>query len=175
MADNPCILGIDPGADSGAIAFYFAAHPEIISAEDMPCADHSVDAVTLAARIEQMRPDMCVIEAVSAMQGWGVSSTFKFGVSYGIIRGVVLACRVPLHFVTPGRWKKYHGLTSDKDESRAKALSLWPSSTDFSRKKDHGRAEAALLARYGAETIWRRGEASWTGAAQDNGLTSKRA
>ncbi len=156
LTDNPCILGIDPGATSGALAFYFPAFSSQISAEDMPTADKCVDAVTLAYRIEQMRPDMCVIESVSAMQGWGVSSTFKFGVSYGMIRGVVLAQKVPLHFVAPGRWKKHFGLSTDKDESRALALSLWPSSPHFMRKKDHGRAEAALLARYGAEKLWKR-------------------
>ena len=156
MTDNPCIMAIDPGSDSGAIAFYFPSRPDLISAEDMPCADHVVDAVTLSSRIEQMRPDMCVIEAVGAMPGQGVSSTFKFGVSFGIARGVVLASRVPLHIVSPVKWKKHFGLIGkDKDASRGQAISFWPSSAHFARKKDHGRAEAALLARYGAEKIWR--------------------
>lgn len=156
MSENPCIMGVDPGV-SGAIAFYFSAYPNVISAEDVPVTGNDIDAVTLAARIEQMRPDMCVIEAVGAMPGQGVSSTFKFGCSYGIVRGVVLAQKVPLHFVSPQRWKKYFGLIGeDKDASRKKAQHLWPSSDHFGRKKDHGRAEAALMARFGAETIWRR-------------------
>jgi len=41
----------------------------------------------------------------------------------------------------------------DKEKSRALAIQFWPGCGFFSRKKDHGRAEAALIARYGAETI----------------------
>jgi hypothetical protein len=41
-----------------------------------------------------------------------------------------------------------------KEQARALALGLWPGCTDtFARKKDHGRAEAALLAKFAAETI----------------------
>jgi crossover junction endodeoxyribonuclease RuvC len=59
----------------------------------------------------------------------------------------------PLHLVTPAKWKRYFGLDADKEKSRALALRLWPSRSDlFTRKRDHGRAEAALLARYFAET-----------------------
>jgi hypothetical protein len=65
-----------------------------------------------------------------------------------------LAEQVPLHLVTPGKWKKHFQLTSDKEQSRELAIRLFPGSAfQFNRKKHHGRAEAALLARYGAETI----------------------
>ena len=49
------------------------------------------------------------------------------------------------------KWKRHYGLNSEKERARALALRLWPTSEHFGRKKDHGRAEAALLARYGAE------------------------
>jgi hypothetical protein len=80
------------------------------------------------------------------------SSTFKYGVAYGALRTVVALCNIPYRLVTPGKWKNHFGLDSDKEKSRALALQFWPGCGFFSRKKDHGRAEAALIARYGAET-----------------------
>ena len=109
--------------------------------------------MTLAKRIREMQPAVAVIEQVGAMPKQGVSSTFKFGASFGLVRGVVLALGVPLHHVTPGVWKKHFRLNSDKEKARALALRFWPASEHFSRKKDHGRAEAALIARYGAEGL----------------------
>ena len=146
-----CILGCDPGV-SGALAFYFPAAPDMISAEDMPLAAGDIDGATLASRIKQMRPDLAIIERVHSMPKQGISSTFRFGQSFGVIIGVVAALEIPVRFVTPGRWKKHYGLGADKEHARARALQLWPARSElFSRKRDHGRAESALLARLGAE------------------------
>ncbi len=150
---NLCIFANDPGA-SGAGAFYFTAHPETVSVEDTPLADGRVDGATLARRLEIMRPDLAIIERVGAMPGQGVTSMFNFGAAYGTVIGVVAALKIPVHFVTPGKWKKHFGLSADKEEARARALQLWPARAElFARKKDHGRAEAALIARFAAETI----------------------
>lgn len=145
-----CILGIDPGL-SGALSFYFPSEPALISAEDVPVVANEIDVATLAQRLAQIRPDVCFIERVSAMPKQGVASTFKFGMAFGMVRGVVAAAGIPMHLVTPQTWKRHFRLDSDKEKARALALRLWPSSTCFGRKKDHGRAEAALIARYGAE------------------------
>ena len=147
-----CILGVDPGL-SGALAFYFPASPSHIVAEDIPVAGGAIDAATLAQRIAQMRPTMAVIELVGAMPKQGVSSTFKFGRAFGTVIGVVAALGIPTHFVAPTRWKRHFRLNANKDDARALALRLWPTAECFSRKKDHGRGEASLLARYGAETL----------------------
>ncbi len=146
-----CILGIDPGM-SGALAFFFTSHPDTVSAEDAPVVAGMLDGATLAARIRQMAPDVAIIEQVGARPGQGVSSMFRFGQAYGIAIGVVAACGVPVRFVVPTKWKKHYGLSSEKEDARSRALQLWPGRAElFQRKKDHGRAEAALLARYGAE------------------------
>jgi crossover junction endodeoxyribonuclease RuvC len=153
MTGLRCILGIDPGI-SGAIAFYFPEYPERISTEDMPIADGQVDAVTLSKRLTIMAPDICVMERVGAMPGQGVSSTFKFGRAFGTAIGVVGALKLPLIFVAPTKWKGHFRLSADKEQSRALALRLFPAiSEQFERKKDHNRAEAALIARYSAETL----------------------
>ena len=142
-------LGIDPGI-SGAVAFYFPSKAGNISAESMPTAGGEVDAGTLAQRLVQLRPTLTVVEGVASIAGQGVASTFKFGTAYGTARGVILALGIP-DLVAPSRWKAHFRLNANKEKSRALALRLWPSCRHFSRKKDHGRAKAALLARYGAE------------------------
>jgi crossover junction endodeoxyribonuclease RuvC len=51
---------------------------------------------------------------------------------------------------TPSRWKKALGLNGEAEASRARAIETWPNRADlFARKKDHNRAEAALLGLYG--------------------------
>ncbi len=143
-------MGVEPGL-SGALAFLFPEH-NAVGAEDMPTAAGDVDVATLAARIAQLKPDVAVVEHVASRPGQGVASVFKFGCGYGMVRGVVAAAGVPLHLVAPSRWKKYFGLDADKENARALALRLWPTRSDlFGRKRDHGRAEAALIARYWAE------------------------
>jgi hypothetical protein len=146
-----CILAVDPGL-TGAIAFLFPAQ-DAITVDDMPVAGGDVDAATLFARIAQMRPDVAIVELVASRPGQGVASVFKFGCGFGMVRGVIAASGVPLHLVSPAKWKRHFCLDADKENSRALALRLWPSRSDiFGRKRDHGRAEAALLARYFAET-----------------------
>lgn len=154
-----CILGIDPGL-SGACAFYFPGEPEGLTAEDLPIAGNEIDAAQFARRLRQMRPTVAIIERVNAMPKQGVASTFKFGQAYGTVRGIVQGLDIPLHLKTPATWKKHFNLSADKEAARALAIRLWPACTAFSRKKDHGRAEAALLARYAAEAILRTGEAA---------------
>lgn len=148
-----CICGIDPG-QTGAVSFYFPAYSERIAVDDMPLVDKRVDVANLAARIKQMAPDIAVVESVAAMPGQGVSSSFRFGVAFGEVIGVLGALQIPVHLVSAVRWKKHFRLDSDKEKSRAEALRTWPSRHElFARKKDHGRSEAALIAKFGAETL----------------------
>jgi len=141
-----CICGVDPGL-SGAIAFYFPCAPDRVAAEDMPTVAGQIDSATLAGRIAQMRPDVAIVERVSARPGQGVSSTFKFGASYGAVIAILAALQVRTVLVPPGVWKKHFRLSADKEASRALALRTFAKTPEhFARKKDHGRAEAALMA-----------------------------
>ncbi len=147
-----CIMGIDPGA-SGAVAFWFPEHPDKISVYDVPLVDGEINCAALATIINNYQPELAVIEQVSAMPKQGVSSTFKFGVAYGMARGVAGALFIPQRYVTPGKWKRFYGLPADKEKARELAINTWPASEHFRRKKDHGRAEAALLAKYGSTLV----------------------
>jgi len=147
-----CVLGIDPGV-TGGVAFYFTADPSSIIAEDIPVVDGEVNIAALKQRIAQLNPDMAVIERASSMPKQGVASTFKFGAAYGALRAIVACLGIPTHLVAATKWKRHYSLNTDKEKSRGLAIRYWPDSDAFSRKKDHGRAEAALIARYGAEVI----------------------
>jgi crossover junction endodeoxyribonuclease RuvC len=145
-----CICGIDPGL-SGGVAFFFPAAPDRVLAEDIPVVAGELDCATLARRIIQMRPDVAIVERVSAMPGQGVSSTFKFGRAFGSILGVLAALEIRTVLVAPAVWKKHFRIDADKEKSRALALRTFAKTPEhFARKRDHNRAEAALLTLYGA-------------------------
>jgi crossover junction endodeoxyribonuclease RuvC len=141
------LLAIDPGAISGAYAAFFESGA--VTVGDLPTADGQVDAATFHALVREMSPMAAVVERVASMPKQGVASTFKFGMSVGLVHGVLLANGVPVHLVVPSKWKKNWGLLhQDKDAARALALRLYPNVTGLSRKKDVGRADALLMGQY---------------------------
>lgn len=143
------VLGIDPGSVSGAWALLAPLQtPPLALCGDIPVSDRMVDGAGFARLVESLAPDVAVIEHVGPMPKQGVSSSFKFGRGVGTLHGVLAALRVPVVTVTPTLWKRSYALGSDKEKARALAIRLWPALPDLSRKKDHGRAEALLLARW---------------------------
>lgn len=88
-----------------------------------------------------------VIESVHSMPGQGVSSSFKFGMAFGMAIAIMERINCPWSLVTPQKWKKEMGLTSDKNESLEMARKLWPNAP-LARKMDNGRAEALLMAEW---------------------------
>ncbi|PON75705.1 MutS [Parasponia andersonii] len=81
-------------------------------------------------------------------QGW-----WSGGFGYGLWIGILVALGFSVVPVPSFSWKKkfeLSGSTSTKDDSRRVASTLFPSmSSLLKRKKDHGRAEALLIAAYG--------------------------
>ena len=142
-------LGVDPGL-TGALAWLCGGE---ITVADMPVVAGEVDVDAVARLLRNDPPGRAVVERVHSMPGQGVASSFKFGMSYGAILAVVVVAQIETHLVTPNVWKKHYRLTADKEQARAMAIRLWPGCGLFSRKKDQGRAEAALLAKYCMEVI----------------------
>ena len=95
-----------------------------------------------------------VVEHVTAMPGQGVTSMFNFGQSFGVIKGICAALKLPIYFVRPTKWKKHFNLIkTHKDASRTKAIEIYPEiSSQLSRKKDSNKADAILIARYFKDT-----------------------
>lgn len=152
------IVGIDPGA-SGAIAF-FDPKGGTLHVHDMPVMEIERSgktkreiSPTLLANIlhDDHGHNIVWIEKVGAMPGQGVSSMFQFGRGVGMIEGVIAAEGLSLNYVTPQAWQKAVGVRGGKDGSRLRAMELFPKYSDLFRlKKWDGRAEAALIAWYGA-------------------------
>ena len=145
------ILGIDPGL-SGAIA-WVSDDGHLIRVADMPTVEvngkKKVSPQMLVALLEDYDDaKMVAIEDVGAMPGQGVTSTFNFGYSAGILAGVCAGLRMPTSFYRPAVWKRAAGVPADKGAARQMAQRFWPGCRDFDRAKDDGRAEAALLARW---------------------------
>ena len=95
-----------------------------------------------------------VVEHVTAMPGQGVTSMFNFGQSFGVIKGICAAMKLPIYFVRPTKWKKHFNLIkTHKDASRTKVIEIYPNiSAQLSRKKDSNKADAILIARYFNDT-----------------------
>jgi len=153
-------MGIDPGA-FGAVAILDKDSRELVVI-DMPTLKvkrgprvvNQVDAHMLA---EAVRPhvtgnEKALLEKTWAMPGQGVSSTYAFGRAGGIVEGVLAGLSVPFQLIPPATWTKSMRTFGGKDGSRQRAQELFPDYAHlFARKKDDGRAEAALLACYAAE------------------------
>jgi crossover junction endodeoxyribonuclease RuvC len=158
------IMGIDPGL-SGALSYLDRG---VLKLFDMPTTGagkkRAVNADAVAEIIENIgaapddndRPDAAFLEHVHAIHGVDAGSTFRFGESFGVIRGIVAALRIPIFLIPPKLWKKALGLPADKEAARGLAIDLFPKfAALFARKLDHNRAEAALLAWYGNRMLGR--------------------
>lgn len=146
------ICGIDPGR-AGAIAWLSEAG-HLVEVRDLPVTKEGLMPAVLAEWLRERTVTHAFLERVAARPGAGVSGMFNFGRGYGQIEGVLAAAGVPVSLVTPSKWKADLRLPADKSASRARAARLWPGLAGcFSRVKDDGRAESALLGLYGCNTL----------------------
>lgn len=143
--------GFDPGL-SGAFAIYDDLEP--VAVLDFEQSDLGfMDPRLVYDELTYWNPSVAYVEKVHSMPKQGVASTFKFGVNYGILLGLlgVFGCEVVS--VTPQTWKKDLGLIkAEKDAGRQLAIQLFPEMADMlSRKKDHNRADALLIGYWGVQ------------------------
>lgn len=159
------VLGIDPGG-TGALALLDARGLDL-RVEDMPVHRVSrgsgtkaeLDVHAFERLVCSMAPDACYFERVHGQDGDGVSAAFNFGEITGAARALCVAHGSRFIRIAPYKWKKEMGLVGKaKDDGRAMATELWPSMAEaFARKKDDGRADAALIAEYGRRDLVRLG------------------
>ena len=168
------IFGIDPGI-SGAICVLKGEEGRIIEVYEMPTMidgkknKRQVNGAEVTNifkkelinennRIESSenyeKIAKVVVEHVTAMPGQGVTIMFNFGQSFGVIKGICAALKLPIYFVRPTKWKKHFNLIkTNKDASRTKVIETYPNiSSKLSRKKDSNKADAVLNARYFNDT-----------------------
>lgn len=148
------MLGIDPGATGAVAIMSDAGH--LIEVTDLPHIKGSGLSGAMLAEYLREWDDFrhAFLERVAARPGAGVSGMFNFGRDYGVIQGVLAALLIPVTLVTPAKWKGDLRVPADKDAARARAAQLWPGAAgQFARKKDDGRAEAALIGLWGAQSM----------------------
>lgn len=157
------VIGVDPGA-TGALAVIESG--SLVRVDDMPTTTRrggglAVNPALLRDLIREILRAhngayfIAAIEDVHAMPGQGVSSMFAFGRSLGQIEAVLLCMGLPITWVRPQAWKKAAGLIgAEKDAARTVAIERWPTRAEaFKRKKDCGRADAALIAAHVARGL----------------------
>ena len=155
------IFGIDPGV-SGAICVL--KEGKILEVYEMPTMidgkknKRKVNGAEVTniflKELNNKYKAKVVVEHVTAMPGQGVTSMFNFGQSFGVLKGICAALKLPIYFVRPVKWKKHFNLIkTNKDASRTKVIEIFPYiSSKISRKKDSNKADSILIAKYFEET-----------------------
>ncbi len=155
------VIGIDPGL-SGAIAIL--EEKKVIGVFEMPVMAegkknkrqlNSAQLVNIIQdNLNNKEEAIIVVEQVNAMPGQGVTSMFNFGQTFGAIKGVCAALKLPIFFVRPSKWKKHFELiNASKDSSRTKVIEMYPTlSNQLTKKKDVNKSDAILIARFYFET-----------------------
>ena len=151
-------VGIDPGLRGGLAALDPAG--AVVGLWPMPVAGGEVHAAGLADLLRSLRcldshqdVGRVCLEKVSAMPKQGVSSTFRFGTGWGMVRGVCAALAIPVVLVPPTVWKKQVllGLPHDKAGAVQFCASRWPTADlvlPGCRVPHDGLADALCLADY---------------------------
>lgn len=153
------ITAFDPGKQA-SWATYDTSRPDIIEIGDVdtsgigrlmrPCGVHILELIRDS--------DLVLIEEVGTRPKEGSSSAFTFGMAFGSLLAVVQSANKPLRTVTPKQWSVQLRLKDSAGETDKKAAAvslvkeLWPSSREYLvHKKDHNRADAALMIRWFVE------------------------
>lgn len=147
-------VGIDPGADGAAVLLDHDGN--FICQELFKEATLHDVADTLAEWIDIAEGQIvAMLEQVGSMPKQGVSSSFKFGRSYGQLEGLLTGLRIAYKYVAPAKWKRAMGCiappnstqTEKKRIDKAAAQRLWPAV----RKITNSNADAMLIAKYSTE------------------------
>jgi crossover junction endodeoxyribonuclease RuvC len=136
-------VGIDPGATGACALLNENDHYDILDWED-----EFVLSETISEWKEIYNIKIVVVEAQHSMPKQGVSSTFKFGINYGLIRGVLAAQKVHTELVSPQVWQRV--MLHNADGPDTKSRSLVSARRHFPnlqlKKSQHGRSDAILMA-----------------------------
>lgn len=165
------VLGVDPGGN-GAFAIYDTDSRRLVSVEDMPVWFQAVgrrkrkriDALALAEQFdmyEVLGVELVVMEAVGGRTGQGAAAGFVFGYGVGLIYMAALYSRLVIETIPPATWKKIMNVPgktkADDSAIIARADELFPHDRHLFRGERGGkkvdRAEAAMLARFGADHV----------------------
>jgi crossover junction endodeoxyribonuclease RuvC len=137
-------IGIDPGK-TGAAALIHDEGQELLDWPGSPAL--------VVDRLTDWRFDydvrLAALESVHAMPKQGVTSVFHFGENFGTWQGILAALGIPFLMPRPREWQRGLVRPSDGPDTKSRSLAvarrLFPDAP-LTRKKDHNRADALLLA-----------------------------
>lgn len=147
-------IGVDPGASGSICAINEKAFPVLTFALKDSTDEDIIEALTMmkGARL----PMSGVLERVHAMPKQGVSSTFKFGASFGALGAHMAWAGIRRELVSPHKWQQSLGCLSrgNKNVTKRKAQEMFPSV-----RVTHAIADGLLLALYALKFgIWKEEE-----------------
>lgn len=150
------ILGIDPGVNGGmALIDTEKLNSKVFSFSDKTEVD-------IAIAFAEVKCALAFIEKVHSAPGQGVKSMFTFGQSYGFLRGLLVANKIPFWEITPQEWQRIlgvptrNGKTYNEHKKILKGLAqrLYPSiSVDYSTADSLLIAHAGVI-KYKRENYW---------------------
>lgn len=113
------VIGIDPGRKGGVAVL---AEDRIIELCELPWGGKELNARELFVMLAKYSPadPFVYLENVHAMPGQGVVSMFNFGMSFGMIKGIVAALGYPMYLPAPQTWKAV--ILKDTDKSKQAAM-----------------------------------------------------
>lgn len=171
------ILGVDTGIN-GACALHvpgeIIAGPEQLF--DIPTIgsgkQREIDYARLRDMIWLVRPTHAFVEKINAFVPkddetgepikWGATSMLKFGGAFYAIKAVICCLNIPCRELNAAEWKaafSLRGGKENKDASRHLVIQRHPEVAALIPLVKHGhRAEAKLIAVYGARKLRREGE-----------------
>lgn len=154
------IAGVDIGL-SGAIAF-LDEKGRFVGVHDMPIMQvgnkREIDEDRVKELFGMSQLGHVFFEKAQSMPGQGIASTGHYLTTYGLVRGICKGVGVPYSLVHPATWKK----AMMKDMPKEKAASIYRvqqyyPGAGLHLKKDHGKADAILIALYGLSHVLKGG------------------
>lgn len=158
------IIGVDVGL-TGAIA-QIEDTGTFIRVDDLPVMEHGrakwIDAQKLAALMGDFIQARAYVEHIHAMPKLGTVAANSKGMTMGSVLATLQIAKIGIELVPPQTWKRALGLldpnASDRERKHAslcRARLLFPQAP-LEREKDHGRAEALLIAHWAQTTLYRK-------------------
>lgn len=161
------VIGIDPGL-TGAICFmdrdglagiYDLPTMPIPEAGPKTTVKREIDPVALQALIRESVPAdekaIAVVEHMTTLgnEVRGAQAQLSLAATKATIITTLRLLRIDTRRVAPVTWKRFYGLSKDKDAALAMARQFWPHYEALKRAKDHNRAESALIARWALRNL----------------------
>jgi crossover junction endodeoxyribonuclease RuvC len=165
------VLGIDPGV-TGAWAVIeldkVTGKPRLLEIGDLPVkafkmskrTTHRIDVKALGDLLEELTAydyetdtqgfDRICVERLSGGPGITSSTSFSLGWTAATIDTVLTTLGLAHDTVPPSAWKRSLLVPADKSAAKRRATMLFGHDKGWPREKDHNRAEAAMIALYGA-------------------------